>query len=234
MRSLNQSHRTVAAIVYAGILASHLRFGLQTTYERDIGKMREDNIADYPWMCFALATLMKAYSRLHDEGVMGTERDKIVEGIVNGLSPDAGAFLDDPPSFMAPYEDERSEFRDSFRRYQEDLLEEFKEHRPGDGAYSPVSFFFNFPHNLLKGAVVDALFRGEPWRVSLNDLLTRFSQADGASQETLAKTLMGYARRSPGTIRGRLMPAIVYDPRAGRRDYVNAIDTIEGREPSGG
>lgn len=234
MRSLNQAHQTDAALVYAGILASHLRFGLQTTYGRDIGKMREDNVPDYPWLCFALSTLMKTYSRLHAEGVTGTKRDKIVEGIVNGLSPDAGAFLDDPPSFLAAYEEERSKFRDGLRRHREDLLEEFKQHQPSEKVYSPIAFFFNFPHNLLKGAVVDALFRGKPWRVSINDLLTRFSQPPGESQEVLAKTLMGYARRSPGMIRGRLVPAIVYDPGAGRRDYVNAIDTIEGREPSGG
>ena len=153
MKSLNQAHQTDAALVYAGILASHLRFGLQTTYGRDIGKMREDNVPDYPWMCFALATLMKTYSRLHAEGITGTERDKIVEGIVNGLSPDAGAFLDDPPAFLAAYEAERSQFRDGLRRHREDLLEEFKQHQPSDKAYSPIALFFNFPHNLLKGAV---------------------------------------------------------------------------------
>ena len=32
----------------------------------------------------------------------------------------------------------------------------------------------------------------------------------------LAKTLVAYARSSPDKIRGRLMPVIVYDPRAGR------------------
>jgi hypothetical protein len=39
------------------------------------------------------------------------------------------------------------------------------------------------------------------------------------SRETLARTLMGYARTNPQKIRGRLMPVIVYDPEAGYRAF---------------
>ena len=46
-------------------------------------------------------------------------------------------------------------------------------------------------------------------------------------RETLAKTLMGYARANPDPYRGRPVPSIVYDLRAGRRACANVIEEIE-------
>jgi hypothetical protein len=37
---------------------------------------------------------------------------------------------------------------------------------------------------------------------------------------------MQYARKHPDSIRGRLMPVIVYDPGAGRRAYAAAIRAL--------
>src|SRR5262249_53246978 len=99
-------------------------------------------------------------------------RAPIVEAIVNGLSPDARAFLGVTPTSLAACEADRAEFRDRFNTWRHDLVQEFERHRPSDGIYSPLSFFFNFSHNVLKGTVVDALLRGEPWTVSFNDLLS--------------------------------------------------------------
>jgi hypothetical protein len=59
---------------------------------------------------------------------------------------------------------------------------------------------------------------GEPWALSLTDLLTRGGPA-AAAKERLARALMAYARSSPDTIRGKLMPVIVYDPREGREAF---------------
>jgi hypothetical protein len=105
------------------------------------------------------------------------------------------------------------------------MLEAFERFRPRDDAYSPLSFFFNFSHNVLKGTVVDALLRGKAWDVSFNDLLTSFpnDQATSAQRTSLATTLMGYARRNPDRIRGRLMPVIVYDPSTGREAFTAAL-----------
>ena len=74
---------------------------------------------------------------------------------------------------------------------------------------------------MVKGAVVDALLRGEAWTLTLNDMLTgiRDDEEQNAAKEALATTLMGYARANPHRIRGRLMPVIVYDPAAGRRAF---------------
>ena len=47
-------------------MGSHLRFGFEATYGRDTVVMRDDNVADYPWLCFALATLMREYARCRE------------------------------------------------------------------------------------------------------------------------------------------------------------------------
>ena len=54
-----------------------------------------------------------------------------------------------------------------------------------------------------------------------NDLFTALPHDadERVEKETMAKTLMGYARANPDTIRGRPMPVIVYDPQTGRDAY---------------
>ena len=74
---LDAPHRVRIALIYAAILGSHLRHGFQDLYKRDVLIMRDDNGPDYPWLFFAVSTLLKEYVRLHDEGLYGTERDKV-------------------------------------------------------------------------------------------------------------------------------------------------------------
>jgi len=214
VRTLNDDHQTRIAAGHAVSMGCHLRFGFEATYARDTVVMRDDNVADYPWLCFSLATLMKAYAR-------GDRRDAVVECLLNGLSADARAFVGEPPASLSTCEAERTGFRDTFARHREELLARFEPYRPSEQAYSPLSFFFNFSHNVLKGTVVDALLRGKPWGLTFNDLLTAHARGGSSedSQEMLATTLMGYARSAPDKIRGRLMPVIVYDPAAGRQAF---------------
>ena len=228
VRTLNQAHKTNVALGHAASMGSHLRFGFEATYARDTVIMRDDNVTDYPWLCFSLATLMREYARLRaDENVAG--RDAIAEALVNGLSPDARAFVRSaPPASPAPFEAERLEFAELFRAHQDELLQAFERFRPSTTRYSPISFFFNFSHNVVKGAVIDALLKAEPWRLTLNDLLTTISDGDeqNAAKEKLATTRMGYARANPHRRRGRLMPVIVYDPAAGRRAFSVAMSKL--------
>jgi hypothetical protein len=231
-RSLNAAHRLNVARGHAASMGSHLRFGFEATYARDTVVMRDDNAADYPWLCFSLATLMAEYARLHDRQDAGPARDAVVEAILNGLSPDARAFVRDPPRSPSPFEAERRAFAELFRRHEPELLGAFERYRPTPQAYSPISFFFNFSHNVVKGMVIDAVLRAQPWPVTLNDMLTGAS-ADGAppaAREALATTLMGYARANPHRIRGRLMPVIVYDPAAGRRAFSVTMQKLKERE----
>lgn len=218
-RTLNAAHRLNVARGHAASMGSHLRFGFEATYARDTVIMRDDNVTDYPWLGFSLATLMTEYARVSEQRIDGG--DAIVEAILNGLSPDARAFVRDPPRSPSPFEGERAAFCELFRRHEPELLSAFERYRPTPQAYSPISFFFNFSHNVVKGTVIDALLRGKAWPLTLNDLLTGAPREGPAedSRATLATTLMGYARANPHRIRGRLMPVIVYDPSAGRRAF---------------
>jgi hypothetical protein len=190
-------------------MGCHLRFGFEASYGRDVGAMRADNAADYPWLHFSLNTLLEAY-----------EGDEVVaEALINGLCPD-------PSSLLA-----RGDFAERFHPRRAELLEAFERFRPGERAYSPLGLFFNFSHNVVKGLVVDAVLKGRPWPVGLNDLFTslapaaqvgRGAAADLGSKDA-ATTLMEYARRSPDPIQGRPTPAIVYDPATGRQLFGAAM-----------
>ena len=230
VRTLSDAHRLRIARGHAASMGCHLRFGFEATYGRDTIKTRDDNVADYPWLCFALVTLGREYVRLREAGSGGPQHDVVVEALLNGLSPDSRAFVGDrPPSSLAAYEADLNEFRALFRQQRPWLLADFARLEPSDRAYSPLSFFFNFSHNVIKGIVVDALLRGAPWRLTLNDLLSGEARNEPPeeSREFLARLLTAYARLHPSPIRGRLMPVIVYDPRTGRQAFAAAMQKLK-------
>jgi hypothetical protein len=230
MDALDAPHQARMALVHADCMGGHLRFGFEATYARDAMLMRDDNAADYPWLLWALAVLMREYDRQAGEGPDGPPRDRLVEALFNAFCTDADAVLRNPPPAFAPFEDQRLDLCERFDRHRADLLPAFERVRPTDRAYSPLSFFFNFSQNVLKGIVVDALLRGEPWALTLNDLWTGLPQGAprNDARARLALTLMDYARASPDIIRGRRMPVIVYDPAAGRRHFRTAMAALGG------
>ena len=243
VRMLNRAHQLRIAIGHASSMGSHLRFGFEASYARDTIFMRDDNVADYPWLCFALATVMREIELRTENSELRTESSerstqglelgtaKLVEALLNGLSADARAFVGEPPSSLSTADADRIEFRDRFLARRDELLAAFEPLRPNERTYSPLSFFFNFAHNVRKGTVVDALLRGTAWPVTFNDLLTGVPAADdlNATKESLAKTLMEYARRNPDRIRGQLMPVIVYDPGAGRQAFGVTVRKLKGK-----
>ena len=228
VRRLGEPHQFRIGLGHAASMGCHLRFGFEAQCGRDTLALRDDNIADYPWLCFALSAVMREYSRLVDAGLEHRDRSVIEEAMLNGLTADARAFIGVPPPSLSDSEADRLGFVDGFMRHKSVLLESFPRFRPSDTAYSPLSFFFNFSHNVVKGTVVDALLWGEAWDVTLNDLLTGVPRAglEPDSQQLLATTLMGYARSNPDRIRGKLMPVIVYDPQAGRRAFTVAMEKL--------
>ncbi|MGE0042687.1 MAG: hypothetical protein AB7V01_16020 [Vicinamibacterales bacterium] len=228
-RLLNAEHSLNIALGHAAAMGCHLRFGFEATYGRDTVNMRDDNVADYPWLCFAVMWLMREYDRLREAGITGPARDRVVEALLNGLSSDARAFLGTAPASLAAYEADRLEFRDRFLAAKDELLAEFERFRPTAEAYTPLAFFFNFSHNVVKGGIIDALLWSEPWDVTLNDLFTSLDigGADNESKQGLATTLMGYARANPHKIRGKLMPVIVYDPATGHRAYSLTLKRLQ-------
>jgi hypothetical protein len=220
-RSLNGPHQRKIALGHAASMGCHLRFGFEATYGRDTIVMRDDNVADYPWLCYALLTLMREYDRAPDDTA-------VVEALLNGLSGDARAFVGEAPASLAAHAPDRDELRDRLRWKRDGLVTAFEPYRPSGDRYSPLAFFFNFSHNVLKGIVADALLQSRPWRVSFNDLLSSAARdaEDDEARRLLAATLMGYARANPDRIRGRLMPVIVYDAKAGRRAFNITLEKL--------
>ena len=105
--------------------------------------MRNDNVADYPWLYFALAVVMREYVRIHENGCSDQgEREAVVEALLNGLSPDTKILVNPPAKpFSAIHKTEHAEFCEHLHSYRDDLLEECKPHRPSMNAYSPIGFF---------------------------------------------------------------------------------------------
>src|SRR5262249_31535835 len=143
VRALDRGHRLAVAIDHAVAMGCHLRFGFEASYGRDIGAMRADNGADYPWLHFALKTLVDEY---HGE-------EAITEALINGLSPDPWSLLGS------------ADFAERFQPRRAELVEAFERFRPDETRYSPLAFFFNFSHNVVKGLVADAVLRARPWPV---------------------------------------------------------------------
>jgi hypothetical protein len=229
VRTLGRPHRVKIARIHALCLGGHLRFGIESTYGQDFRLMRDDNGVDYRWLCFALAIVIDDYARLAGAGARGPERDVAVEALLNGLTADVEAFASDRrPSSLDALSEEWHTVHEGLHAHGRALVEEFARFRPPDEGYSPIALFFNFSQNVLKGVVADALEWGEPRPIGLNELLTSIGpSADAnAAKATLARTLMSYARAKPDRIRGKLAPAIVYDPRAGRRAFAATIRAL--------
>jgi hypothetical protein len=172
---------------------------------------------------------MGDYADLRESGADSPVRAPVVEALVGGLSPDAAAFVDDPPACLLQSAADRTQFADLFHRCKHDLLNDFDLYRPTDRAYSPLSFSFNFSHNIVKGIVVDALLWSAPTPLTLNDLL-KASPPDTPAAEAKKKltgTLIGFARAKPDTIRGRPWAVIKYDLSAGRQTFSFMMRTIK-------
>ncbi len=229
IETLDEPHRLTLSRAHAKILGCHLRFGLEVTCAGDIAALRDDNVPDYPWLGFALRTLLEAYAACAGSEETTAERQGISEALLIGLMPDASAFLGTrAPEALASRVSDLARIRELFARHRPNLLADFATHRPALTEYSPLSFTFNFPHNLVKGIVVDAARRGTPWPLALEDLVTALPRAEelDIARRSLATTLMGYALASPDTIRGRPHPAIVCDPAAGLRAFDATIQQL--------
>lgn len=228
--TLNRGHVRRFALISTAVLGAHLRWGFRVMYRRDVTRMRDDNVPDYPWLLFALETLLREYARLHDAGIQGAEREEVVEGLLNGLTPDPWAFIGKLPDALSDYAEKYSRFCELLGRYGEDLVEECKRHRPSAEGFSPMAFHFNFPHNVLMAHLMTALDEESVRSLSLNALL--LGRHDGAvteqSADDLAKTLTAFAGSSPDKLDAHGARLIIYDWHAGH-GYCNMALTAIGR-----
>lgn len=219
MATLDQGQQDLVALGHSACLGAHLRFGFLATYGRQTQEMRADNVVDYPWLGWATATVLRRLESVPPAALSSAEHHQWIEALFGGLTADTEALLAYEPVSAR------------LRALLPGLLPLFEALAPRPDAYSPLSLFFNFSHNLIKGTVVDAILREDPWRVSYNDLLTGASGGASPlpSREALARTLMEYARRSPQRIRGELLPVIVYDPESGRARHAAALAVLSKR-----
>ena len=240
--TLSESHRTTFALASVSVLGCHLRWGFWLMYERDVLRMRNDNVGDYPWLLDSVLTLLREYARLHDASVLDAHRVDVVVGLLQGLAADPWAFAGKAPAALSEYESEYTELRALLERYGRKLLDEIEGFRPSKEAYSPLSLHFNFPHNTLVAIVAMALLAGEPQRLPLNALFVRErARRDGSAQggptpdglapevsaqEALARALMSYSGASQDRrgIQGAML--VAYDPYSGLRSFTMTVDTI--------
>ncbi len=203
--SLDEEHRVRIALACAATLGSHLRWGFRFMYARDAGRMRDDNVVDYPWLLFSIATLMRTY----DGG--GSLRDAALEGLLNGLSADPWAFVGMAPASWRAHETVRAEFLDRFMARGDDLLRDIEERRPDPKSYSALGFQCNFLCNALVAMVAVAL-RGVPPTASLGALLAAQPQPAPASTAIAryATLLMEYSAAATGAVGPATL--VVYDP----------------------
>lgn len=213
--ALDDAHRIRVALPCAAIMGSHLRWGLRFMYRRDVGAMRDDNVVDYPWLLFAVLTLLRAYDRMHERGTAGAARDDVVEGLLNGLSPDPWAFTGATPACLRDCRADHEEARALLARHRAHLGAEFERQRPSPSAYSPLGLGCNFLSNAVVAAVAVAL--GEPRagaQPSLNALFTREHEgvAPDAAAAAFARRLMAFSSAEPERLGAGGAPLIVYDP----------------------
>jgi hypothetical protein len=213
VRTLDAAHQLRCALPCAAIMASHLRWGLRFMYRSDVSVLRADNEVDYRWLLFSLLTLIRAYSRMHAEGVRGAERERVVQGLLNGLSADPWAFVENAPAFLRPLQAEHDEFRELLGARRTDLLREFESQRPSPTIYSPLAFATNFLSNTAVAMVMVALADEQP-HPSLDSLLSaeRARNLPAGSAERLARELMAYSLAAAQRLGGGGAPLIVVDP----------------------
>jgi hypothetical protein len=188
-------------------------------------------------LCMALVTLLEASDSPPTTTTTTTATTTtstsatttpILDALLSGLSPDPRAFATlEPLDALTDMKTERAFIQETLAAHRDRLRGEFATRVPGGAGYAPLNFSFNFPHNLVKGLVVDAVLRGTPGDVSMNALLTPSAGGDASRAETAARTLMGFAIASPDTIRGRPHPAIVYDASVGRRAFDRALRALD-------
>jgi hypothetical protein len=209
---LAEPHRLRLAHACASTLGSHLRWGLHFMYRRDVGRMRDDNVVDYPWLVFSQVTLWRELRRMQQADVGGAERERIAEGFVNGLTADPWLWTGNTPGWLTLQRAEHAELRDEMFEHQDIVAAALEASRPPAGGYTPLGFDCNFLCNTAVAMVATALVDPAP-HPSLNALFTRHTH-DGwtpADIEQQARRLNAYARA--GSPDPAVPALIVYDPR---------------------
>lgn len=217
------------------VLAPHLRWGFGVMYRRDVGRMRDDNVGDYPWLLTAVLELLRAYDGLVEQGAGADARFPVVEAAVNGLTPDPWAFFEKPPAALQGYLEQVEEFRALFGKHQATLLQDFEAVRPRSGRYSPLDLHFNFPHNAMVAKVLIALHEGSDLNLPMDALFRSPVEGDDDADRMtadFADTLMNYSGVNPEGYDQHGAMFVVHDPKAGLRHFNMMLSTIRKNMPA--
>lgn len=228
--TLREAHQVRFACASAAVLSAHLRWGFWLMYERDVVRMRRDNVGDYPWLLNSVTTLMRAYSRVDESGA--TPREQVVEALLLGLAADPWAFSGAVPHALTAHGEQYRELTDLLAEHGASVLSDFAVLRPDKESYSPLGLHFNFPHNTVVAIVTLALLEGRPQPLPLNALFTR-APADSEGdegRERLARTLMEFSRATPDRLGDRGAMLVAYDHLSGLRSFSLTVDAIGKRK----
>jgi hypothetical protein len=217
------SHRRNMALACAAVLAGHLRWGLRFMYRRDLGRMRDDNVVDYPFVLYGALQLMRDYEHERSLGEDDLEHQRTVEAVLNGLSADPLFATSKTPQWLRSHRDEHVELRERVLDCRDDLLTDFAAHVPSPRSYSPLGFDANFLCNTVVAMVATALAAELP-APSLNALFTGLpcAECSSAEAERQARTLMAYAL---GNRIAAEAPLVVYDPHEAAHAF-NVTNTV--------
>jgi hypothetical protein len=223
---LSVSHQLTFARASAAVLSAHLRWGFWVMYERDVGRMRADNVGDYPWLLHTAHTLLRAYA---DGSSDGESRDAVCSALLLALAADPWVFRARCPGVLESYSELHAETRGLLETHGEAILADLERFRPGREGYAPLSLVFNFPHNALVAVVTLALMRSKPQPLSINALFEEECETGQGenSQEELARQLMAFSGASPDRLGYRSAKLIAYDPLSGMRSFSMTVDTLK-------
>ncbi|HEX4681444.1 MAG TPA: hypothetical protein VH277_01975 [Gemmatimonadaceae bacterium] len=208
--TLDDDHACRVATACAATLGSHLRWGHRFMYQRDVGRMRDDNVVDYPWLLFSLVTLMRRYVRAAE----ADERCRLSEALLNGLSADPWAFTGTLPRSLARFASAHEELRSALHEHRAALSDDLSRHRPARDGFTPLGFLCNFLCNAIVAMTATGT-TGASDHPSLNDLFT--AHGDAAAAGSYAHALASYATANGGRADGAAL--IVYDPYEGQSAY---------------
>jgi hypothetical protein len=217
---LRDDHQLTFSIVSASVLSAHLRWGFWLMYGRDVVKMRDDNVGDYPWLQYTVGTLARAFAESVRAEQGAEERAQVTQALMQGLAADPWAFCSSAPASLADYAAEQASLRALLEQHAPRMLEEMQAQAPGKKRYAPLALHFNFPHNTLVAMVTLALLEGKPQELSLNSLFQLASDEAGSdARESLARDLMLFSRGSPDRLGYRGAMLVAYDPLSGMRSF---------------
>jgi hypothetical protein len=204
VETLDAAHQLRVALPCAAMMSGHFRWGLRFMYNRDIGRLRDDNVVDYPWLAHAAARVAAEYA-----SSSGDQRAIASEALLQALAADPWALTGALPPVLRGREKEHALVREVIASHRDAVTAEFEAMRPKATSFSPLSFTCNFPTNAAVAKVAVSLEDGRAYP-SINTLLT--ARRDPAASQALASRLMDYSVSDPSRLGKGKAPLISYDP----------------------